>query len=68
MKTLKSATGGILVLWLILLAGWITNVVNVVIQLVADTPIGELGGFIILQIIGIPFGPLGVVLGISSWF
>ena len=65
---MKNVGIGAALLYITLVAGWITNIVNVIGKLVGDTPLGELGSMIILEVIGIPFGPLGVVLGIVSWF
>lgn len=47
-------------LWAILLIGWVMNIVQVIGMALADHPATTL---FITKCIGIPFGPLGGVLG-----
>ena len=46
------------------LAGWISNIV----QLVGAGPLGSWGGVEILKVIGIFLAPLGSVMGVIGWF
>ena len=47
-----------------LVAGWITNIINII----GIESVSAIGGYEILEIIGIFVAPLGGVLGIISWF
>lgn len=46
-----------------IVAGWVMNVVQVVAGLSALPKIADISGILVLKIIGIPFGPLGAILG-----
>lgn len=58
---------GIVSLIGVLVAGWIGNVVQVIVFLM-DAGWDDMTPFIILKIVGIFLAPLGSVLGIIGWF
>ena len=56
------------VIALLIITGWVTNLINIIVTLSSNIPISELGSYLLLQTIGVFFAPIGVILGISSWF
>ena len=56
------------IVYVIVLVGWISNLINLFMVLISDTPLSDVGTYVILQIIGLFFAPLGAILGIASWF
>ncbi len=57
---MKNAAGMSVLLWLIVIVGWIMNIVSVISLALADNPITTL---FILKIVGIFIVPLGSILG-----
>lgn len=53
-----------LIILIAMIAGWITNIVNVV----CSPAVSEWTGFHIASAIGVFAAPLGVILGWVSWF
>ena len=65
---ITSTTGAItvLVLFALGIAGWISNIFQIVSE--ASGPIATWGIMIFLKIIGIFVFPIGSILGIAGWF
>lgn len=57
---MKNAAGISVLLWLIVIVGWIMNIVSVISLALSDVPITSL---FILKIVGIFIVPLGSILG-----
>jgi len=57
---MKNVAGVSVLLWLIVIVGWIMNIVSVISLALADVPITTL---FILKIVGIFIVPLGSILG-----
>jgi len=61
-------SGGAILVWLLFVIGWIANIVQVAVGLMALETISTMSGFMILKIISVFIAPVGAVLGWVGMF